>query len=211
MLLQVCIASLVAAGDGHIRCPCIAVYSELSAAALCVIQNCHCGGCGRLHLFSAPQQPQDSDSSPPNNSSDTLARVHACLQIVRNGSHSTHALSVNAGMTVNSPEGAEQLHIHSIDAPLVSLGEPNVMPNPCVGPDMGQGVSWCLTNNIWGTNYPMFVPWSDAEVNMAFRFTLSADLSASAQAAGPGGSGAVKGTAGGSTEVSAASGGLAVS
>lgn len=129
------------------------------------------------------------------------------LQIVRNGSHSTHALSVNAGMTVNSPEGAEQLHIHSIDAPLVSLGEPNAMPNPCVGPDMAQGVSWCLTNNIWGTNYPMWVPWSEAEVNMAFRFTLSADLSGGAEAGGPG---AAKGALVGATDVPATSG-LAVS
>ena len=94
------------------------------------------------------------------------------LQIMLNGSHSMHALSPERGMAVASPSGGEELHILGLDAPLVALGLPRPMPNACVGPDMTEGVSWNLVNNVWGTNYPMWVPWSDEEVNMAFRFVL---------------------------------------
>lgn len=33
-----------------------------------------------------------------------------------------------------------------------ALGEPAPFPNPCAGPDMEQGVSANLHNNVWGTN-----------------------------------------------------------
>jgi hypothetical protein len=79
-------------------------------------------------------------------------------------------------MSVASPNGAEELHIIGLDAPLVALGLPQPMPNVCVGPDMNEGVSWNLVNNIWGTNYPMWVPWSELDAHMAFRFVLKVDV-----------------------------------
>lgn len=69
------------------------------------------------------------------------------LQLVLNGSHSLHA--VTRGVSVSSRDGAEQLHISSMDVPLLNLGAPNPLPNPCDGPDMKEGVSFNPVNNIW--------------------------------------------------------------
>lgn len=37
---------------------------------------------------------------------------------------------------------------------------------------MRRGVSHCLTNNIWGTNYVMWQPYSAQDATMRFRFAL---------------------------------------
>ena len=76
------------------------------------------------------------------------------LQIVRNGSHSIHAVS-EAGVSVDSADGAERLTLRSLDAPLVALGRPAPFPNPCIGPDMHEGVSHNLANNVWGAWCPL--------------------------------------------------------
>jgi hypothetical protein len=72
---------------------------------------------------------------------------NAPLQLALNGSHSLHA--INQGVSVHSSSGLEQLHIHSTDVPLVSVGAPNPLPSPCDMPDMDQGVSFNPVNNIW--------------------------------------------------------------
>jgi hypothetical protein len=76
--------------------------------------------------------------------------------IVLNGSHSIHGVS-EAGVSVASADGGERLRIRPKDAPLFALGEPRPFPNACVGPDTASwGVSACLHNNVWGTNYAMW-------------------------------------------------------
>ena len=37
------------------------------------------------------------------------------------------------------------------------------------------GVSFCLSNNIWGTNYVMWNPVHPTEADLAFRFTLATE------------------------------------
>lgn len=69
------------------------------------------------------------------------------MQLLVNGSHSLHAIST--GVSVKSKREDEQLHISSVDVPLVNVGAPNPLPNPCDGPDMGEGVSFNPVNNIW--------------------------------------------------------------
>lgn len=59
-----------------------------------------------------------------------------------------------------------------MDTALVSPGEPNPFPNVKVKPDMSKGVSFCLANNIWGTNYVMWQPYTGESPNMGFRFEL---------------------------------------
>jgi hypothetical protein len=69
------------------------------------------------------------------------------LQLVLNGSHSLHAIT--RGVSVMSTQHDERLHIASVDVPLVDVGAPNPLPNPCQGPDMSEGVAFNLVNNIW--------------------------------------------------------------
>lgn len=76
-------------------------------------------------------------------------------------------------MSVASKDGTEQLHIHTVDVPLVNVGKPNPFPNPCDGPDMSHGVSYNIINTIWGTNYAMWL-YTPEDANMAFRFVLDA-------------------------------------
>lgn len=74
--------------------------------------------------------------------------VYLCLlQLVLNGSHSLHA--INTGVSVKSAAEDEQLLINSVDVPLVNVGAPNPLPNPCEGPDMAEGISFNPVNNIW--------------------------------------------------------------
>lgn len=37
---------------------------------------------------------------------------------------------------------------------------------------MEQGASFVLHNNLWGTNYVMWVPYSSRDTHMRFRFVL---------------------------------------
>lgn len=69
---------------------------------------------------------------------------------------------------------AEQLQISSADAALVCAGYPNPFPNLHSTPDMGEGVAFNLANNIWGTNYIMWVPYTEKDRNLAFRFDVQA-------------------------------------
>lgn len=69
------------------------------------------------------------------------------LQLVLNGSHSLHA--INRGVSVRSRRQDEELHIGSVDVPLVAVGAPDPLPNPGRGPDMREGVSFNPVNNIW--------------------------------------------------------------
>lgn len=91
-----------------------------------------------------------------------------------NGSHSIHA--VHRGVTVNSRDQLEQLSITTLDSPLVNAGKPNPFYNPIDGPDMSEGMSFNIMNNVWGTNYIMWVPYTQQdEPGMAFRFLISAE------------------------------------
>jgi hypothetical protein len=89
-------------------------------------------------------------------------------QSLRGGTRS----SISNGPGANK---CEVLSITPLDAPLVSPGEGNPFPEGQVKPDLKQGMHFNLANNIWGTNYIMWVPWSEKDVNMAFRFRLEVD------------------------------------
>lgn len=100
-----------------------------------------------------------------------LGSLVAPDEVVYNGSQSLHAVQ-DAGVHVRDAESALTLHIGSLDAGLVSPGSPWPFPNPDTPPDLRQGMSYNLVNNVWGTNYIMWVPWRREDVNMTFRFTL---------------------------------------
>ncbi|KAI8471932.1 MAG: hypothetical protein J3K34DRAFT_520136 [Monoraphidium minutum] len=106
-------------------------------------------------------------------------------EVIRNGSRSLHAVG-DAGASVAAAarrrRGAagggysyarDVLRVASLDAALVSPGRPRGLPNVVVSPEMAEGVSFNLANNLWGTNYVMWTPWEPADADMAFRFELS--------------------------------------
>jgi hypothetical protein len=64
----------------------------------------------------------------------------------------------------------------TLDAALVCTGAPTPFPVLRGAPDMSQGVAFNLANNIWGTNYVMWQPYSMEGRNARFRFVLQVDL-----------------------------------
>ena len=60
----------------------------------------------------------------------------------------------------------------SLDAALVSPGEPIPFPNARAKPDLSKGIAYNLANNIWGTNYVMWQPYEQEQERMRFRFLL---------------------------------------
>ncbi|KAL6758170.1 hypothetical protein V8C86DRAFT_1553898 [Haematococcus lacustris] len=111
------------------------------------------------------------------------------------GSTSRHTLHTLAAQTLDGSGPRPQLRMSSLDAALVSPGWPSALPNPSPGPlaVAEAGVSFCLVNNVWGTNYVMWWPRPQGNCaeqacqgvpphgvtsvgdNMVFRFALSVD------------------------------------
>ena len=60
----------------------------------------------------------------------------------------------------------------TLDTALVSPGVATPFPNVKHTPDMTQGMTFCLGNNIWGTNYVMWQPYLQEAANQRFRFEL---------------------------------------
>ncbi|KAK9821791.1 hypothetical protein WJX81_004092 [Elliptochloris bilobata] len=98
------------------------------------------------------------------------------LDVIRNGSQAMHAVDDDGVAVVGTgPHAWERLQIRSLDAALVSPGKRTPFPNlDPAAVDMSQGVSFCLSNNIWGTNYVMWTPYGKQSPTMRFRFEILA-------------------------------------
>lgn len=102
-----------------------------------------------------------------------LGRPISPLDVVYNGSQSMHAVCDDGISVRGSGQGAwEQLNIRSLDAALVSPGEPIPFPVTRSKPDLSKGMAYNLANNIWGTNYIMWQPYEPEQSRMRFRFLL---------------------------------------
>jgi hypothetical protein len=101
--------------------------------------------------------------SPRNWMMDKLGQPISPLEIIRDGNRKLHA--VNAG--VYYEDTRTRLSLQTLDAPLVAPGEPSLLNFNNRQPKMACGFHFCLYNNIWGTNFPM---WYDEDG--FFRFTL---------------------------------------
>lgn len=97
------------------------------------------------------------------------------LEVIMNGSQSMHAVD-DDGISVLSQDGTQQLRIRSLDAALVSPGRPNPFPSLVLAPDLTQGMSYCLHNNVWGTNYVMWWPYQPQDFGIQFRFEVDVDF-----------------------------------
>ena len=63
--------------------------------------------------------------------------------------------------------GKGTVRITSLDAPLVVIGERDMLNYSTQLPDLNQGVHFCLFNNLWGTNFSQW--W---EGSVSYRFTI---------------------------------------
>ncbi|CAL5224396.1 g7077 [Coccomyxa viridis] len=111
-----------------------------------------------------------------------LGRPISPLEVVSNGSYSQHAVS-DEGISVTGAgqHASEELNIRSLDAALVSPGFPSPFPNVRHMPDLAEGMSFNLANNIWGTNYIMWQPYSGVGDTMRFRFEISSKQQSSSR------------------------------
>lgn len=87
------------------------------------------------------------------------------FDVVASGARHMHAVS--SGFSCH--KGDDTLHIATLDAPVVALGERSPLNFATSQPDLQAGVHCNLFNNAWGTNY---VQWFGED--MRFRFVLSA-------------------------------------
>ncbi len=95
---------------------------------------------------------------------EKLGRWIAPSGVVENGNRHLHAV----GKGVQGMLGARSLLISPLDSALVAPGKPSMLDFTNDQPEMSQGVHFCLLDNLWGTNFPMWF-----EEDCRFRFSLS--------------------------------------
>eukprot|EP01117_Protostelium_nocturnum_P008713 TRINITY_DN3123_c0_g1_i1.p1 TRINITY_DN3123_c0_g1~~TRINITY_DN3123_c0_g1_i1.p1 ORF type:complete len:723 (-),score=236.00 TRINITY_DN3123_c0_g1_i1:54-2222(-) len=89
------------------------------------------------------------------------------LDIVKNGSFHLHGTTNGVFL--------DRFNFRSIDAAVVSPGKATPFPIPLDRVDglNEEGMSFCLYNNIWGTNYIMWYPYLEEDRASLFRFTAT--------------------------------------
>lgn len=86
------------------------------------------------------------------------------LAVVENGNLHLHA----SGQYVVCRAQGANLRIAALDSPLVAPGQRSLLDFNNQQPDMHGGVHFCLLNNLWGTNFPMWF-----EEDCRFRFVIT--------------------------------------
>ena len=117
-------------------------------------------------------------SGPPD-ASWTVEKMGSSVspyQVLRNSSV-MHAVG-DAGATLQDQKSGALLSVGSLDAALLSVGAPDpfyaTTKDGSPPATATHGSSFCLANNIWGTNYVMWQPYDAKDSDAAFRFTLRA-------------------------------------
>ena len=87
------------------------------------------------------------------------------LSVVENGNRHLHA----SGKYVVCRTPGSNLFISALDSPLVAPGERSLLDFNNRQPDMREGVHFCLLDNLWGTNFPM---WFEEDCRFRFEITL---------------------------------------
>jgi len=88
------------------------------------------------------------------------------LDVVENGNRHLHT----SGRFVSCRDDGAGFTIAALDSPLVAPGQRSLLDFNNHQPDMREGVHFCLHNNLWGTNFPMWF-----EEDCRFRFDLKLD------------------------------------
>lgn len=90
-----------------------------------------------------------------------MGRLLSPTHILSGGNRQMHA--------VENLELPGVMKLRSVDAPLVSVGRPNLYAVDDVIEDVKQGFWFCLFNNRWGTNFPQ---WFEEDMRWEFALTL---------------------------------------
>ncbi len=88
------------------------------------------------------------------------------LDVVENGNRHLHA----SGRYVACRVPAVELRIAALDSPLAAPGARSLLNFNNNQPDMKEGVHFCLFNNLWGTNFPM---WFEEDCRFRFEVTIN--------------------------------------
>jgi hypothetical protein len=97
---------------------------------------------------------------------DKMGSAISPYDVIKNGNRRMHA--VDSGLTLG--DRRDTLTIETLDAPLVLLGELDLLDFHNRRPKLRQGVHFNLYNNVWGTNFPM---WYDEDARFRFKFQFS--------------------------------------
>lgn len=91
------------------------------------------------------------------------------LDVVRNGNRKLHSI----GQTMACIDGKTGIAIETFDGGLVAPGGPSLLDFNNIQPRLGKGMSFNLHNNVWCTNFPMWL-----EDDGRFRYRISFDSQA---------------------------------
>lgn len=94
---------------------------------------------------------------------EKLGKWLSPLSIVENGNRHLHAV----GRGVTGSIGDKKIAISPLDSALVAPGEPSLLDFNNHQPDLSKGMHFCLLDNLWGTNFPMWF-----EEDCRFRFVV---------------------------------------
>jgi len=113
--------------------------------------------------------PRSQQGDKPNWKIEKLGSMVSPLNIILNGSQHLHASTKGAIL--------DSFSIESSDAAVISPGDPTPFPIPLdrVTGLEEEGISFCLVNNIWGTNYVMWYPFEEKDRESVFRFKMTVD------------------------------------
>jgi hypothetical protein len=94
---------------------------------------------------------------------EKLGKMISPLKVVENGNRHLHAV----GRSVLYQNKLNSIRISPLDSTLVAPGEPSLLDFNNHLPDLAKGMHFCLHNNLWGTNFPMWF-----EEDCRFRFLI---------------------------------------
>eukprot|EP01083_Nonionella_stella_P005891 17007_1 len=97
--------------------------------------------------------------------------------VVNNGTFHLQSVSPDGSVVSRFNGNKNTIEIYSLDAAL-SAFVPNGsteftdLVTPFIPSDLNQGVSFALSNNFWGTNYPQWYPFDANDANQTYRFNI---------------------------------------
>jgi hypothetical protein len=134
--------------------------------------------------MAAPTLPPTAAPTPMKKTfvwgMDKLGELVDPLNLVDGGSKGLSGISSGVLFARQLRKGLddqwERIYFSSVDAALVTWGKPNPFPTPIHDqPNISEGASFLLWDNIWNTNYINWWPYSESGINYGnstFRFAI---------------------------------------
>jgi hypothetical protein len=94
------------------------------------------------------------------------------LDVADGASKGLHYVSED-GAQFHSPDASATMQFETYDCGLLRWDTPLPFPTPLhADVDFSYGASFCLFNNIWNTNYPLWYPFVREDKDLKFRFQI---------------------------------------